>query len=193
MVTTRTVPPAVAALAVLAALPAVIARLRGGHDFTMSLQAAAVVAGAGSGFAADDQAANVLASSPTPLLVRRVYRAVGVVVLLAAGTGVALVAARTGTARALALAGPVAVLAAAAGTASALASSGPPDGPTAPGVTSAMGAMLGLVTASALAERWTWIPTLASTEFDRRWLLVGAAGALVALVRSRDPARRPPR
>ena len=189
-VTARTVPPAVVVLAALAVLPALVTRLRGGHDLTLALQAAAVFAGSGAGFAADDQAANLLASSPTPLLARRAFRAVGVGVVLAAGAGLALVLAGTAGGPPVALAGPFAVLAAAAGTAAALASVDPTDVALAPGVSSALGAVLMLATLSSLAERWSWAPSLARPEFDRRWLVMAGAGLLVALVRSTDPARR---
>ncbi|HEX2700020.1 MAG TPA: hypothetical protein VHM89_07420 [Acidimicrobiales bacterium] len=190
VVTSRTVPAAVAVLAAVTAAPAVVTLVRSGQDFTMALQAAAIVAGAGAGFAADDQAANVLASSPTPLLARRALRAAGVVVVLAGGLCIALAAAWSGSARPVALAGPLSVLAAAAGTSLALASAGGPDGPLTAGMSSAMGSVLGLLTVSALAERWTRLPTVASPAFDRRWLAVAAAGMLTALVRSRDPASR---
>ncbi len=189
-VTARTVPLAVAALGIMAALPALVTRARGGSDLTLALQAAALFAGAGAGFAADDQAANILAPSPTPLVARRALRAVGVALVLMAGFGSALVLAATAGGPPVALAGPLAVLVAAAGTAAALASAAAGDGPMAPGVSSALGAVLALATLSSVAERWSWIPSLARPEFDRRWLFVAGAGALVALVRSRDPARR---
>lgn len=189
-VTARTVPPAVVAIAVLAALPAFIARARGGHDMTGGLQFAAVLAGAAAGFAADDQAANVLAPSPTTLLTRRALRAVGVAVVLACGFGSALVLAVTSGGPSVALEGPLAVLAAAVGVAAALAGGGPTEGALAPGVSSALGAVVVLTTTSAMAQRWSWMPTLARMDFDGRWLVVAAAGAALALVRSRDPAGR---
>lgn len=189
-VTARTIPPVVVVLAALAMLPALVTRLRGGHDFTMALQAAALFAGSGAGFAADDQAANILASSPTPLVARRAFRAMGVCVVLATGAGLALVLAVTAGGPPVVLAGPLAVLAAAAGTAGAVASVDPTDVALAPGVSSALGTVLALVTLSSLAERWSWAPSLARPEFDRRWLVVAGAGLLVALARSTDPARR---
>lgn len=155
-VTARTVPPAVVVLAALAVLPVLVTRLRGGHDFTLALQAAALFAGSGAGFAADDQAANLLASSPTPLVARRALRAMGVCVVLATSAGLALVLAVTAGGPPVALAGPLAVLAAAAGTAGALASVDPTDVALAPGVSSALGTVLALVTLSSLAERWSW-------------------------------------
>jgi hypothetical protein len=189
-VSARTVPLAVVGLGALAALPAVVTFARGGRDFALALQAAAMLAGAGAGFAADDQAANVLASSPTPLLARRGLRAVGVVLVLAAAAAVALLVARGGSPTPVQIDGPLCVLVAAAGASSAMAWVAAPDGGMAPGVSAAMGTVLLLLTASSLAERWPWVPTLASSSFDRRWVMVGAAGAAVALVRSRDPSAR---
>lgn len=187
-VTARTVPPVVAAVAALAALPALVTRARGGQDFSGALQMAALLTGAGAGFAADDQAANVLAPSPTTLIARRALRAVGVVFVLLAGATVALLAAATAGGPPVALSGALAVLAGAAGVACALAAGAAGDTALAPGVSSALGAILTMGTLSALAERWHRVPTLARTEFDRRWLALALAGVVVALVRSRDPA-----
>ena len=189
-VTARTVPPVVAAVALLAALPALITRARGGHDLTGALQVAALLTGAGAGFAADDQAASILAPSPTTLLARRALREVSVVLVLLAGATVALVLAATAGGPPVAVSGALAVLAAAAGIACALAAGAPTDAALAPGLSSALGAVLTLGTISALAERWPWVPTLARTDFDRRWLVLAAVGSIVALVRSRDPAGR---
>ena len=186
----RTVPAAAALVAALAVLPALVTRARGGHDFTLALAAAAVVAGSGAGFVADDQAANVLASSPTTLLARRALRAATVTGLLAGAMVTAVLLAASAPGAGPALAGPLTVLAASAGLAVAIAFDSRNDGPLAPGVTSAIGAALSLLTVSVLSTRWSWVPHVAETSLDRRWLAVATAGVLIAVVRSQDPARR---
>ena len=187
-VSARTVPLAAFGLAALAIVPALLTRLRGGHDFTLALQAAAVIAGSGAGFAADDPAANVLAPSPTPLVARRAFRAASLVALLATAAGVAGLLAVSGAGPAPALTPPLAVLAAAAGVSAAFAFGNRTDVPVAIGLSAAVTTGVVLIGAAFFAVRWPWVPNVSQATYDRRWLVVAAAGAAVALVRSRDPA-----
>lgn len=191
VVSARTVPLAAAGLAALAVLPALMTHLRGGLDFTLALQAAAVIAGSGAGFAADDEAANVLAPSPTPLLARRAFRAATVLGVLGAAAAAAALLAVSAAGPAPDLAPPLAVLAAAAGVSAAFAFGNRTDGPAAPGVSAAVATAMVLLSGAFLATRWSWVPDVSRPRFDGRWLVVAAAGAAVALVRSRDPAAPP--
>lgn len=180
----RTVPLAAVGLAALAVMPALLTRLRGGHDFTLALQAAAVIAGSGAGFAADDPAANVLAPSPTPLVARRAFRAASVLALLAAAAGAAALLAYP----APPLGPPLLVLVAAAGLSAAFAFGNRTDGPVTVGVSAAVTTGLVLLGGSFFSVRWPWMPDVSRATYDRRWLVVAVAGVFIALVRSRDPA-----
>lgn len=187
----RTVPRSLLVVALAAVVPAVLVAVAGGHDFDGALLAASVIAGAGAGYALDDDAAVTLAPSPTSLARRRALRAVPVAAVLGLAWVSALALA--------ALAGapsrpPVAVLAAelaaSAGVAGALASAGRTDGPVSPGAGAAAGALLLMVGIAGMAMRVAWLPSFGGGADHGRWWWVAAAGAAATAWSSRDPAAR---
>jgi hypothetical protein len=187
-------PPAVAAIALLAATPAIVVAASGRQSFTGALSAAALLAGAGVGYAADDPAAPTLASSPTTLAVRRTLRATVIAVTLGGGWLTALlVAARYGH-PAPNLQALAAELCAAASLSAALASRARTDAPVATGFGAAAAALMAMISISSLSYRWPVLPSLGGGAGHARWWWIAAAGAVTAAWSSRDPAgRRPPR
>jgi hypothetical protein len=187
----RTVPPVVAAIALLAATPAVIVAATGGHGFAIALSVASLVAGAGVGFAADDPAAPTLASSPTTLAVRRLLRAALIGVVLGAGwLAAVLVAARYGQP------GPdlhvlAAELCAAGALSGAVGARARTDAPVTAGFGAAAASLLLMVAVAMFSARWSVLPSLGGGTGHARWWWIAAAGSVAAAWFSRDPALRP--
>lgn len=184
----RTVPRAVGLIAVLAAVPAVSVAASGRENFAGALVAASLLAGAGVGYAADDPAAATLAASPTTLMMRRAARAILLVMPLAFGWAAALfLAARYGDSavdvRAIAL-----ELLASAAVSAAIASRASTHAAVTIGFVAGVGALLTMVTVSALAYRWHALPVLGGGAEHTRWWWVAAVGLAIALWSSRDPA-----
>jgi hypothetical protein len=179
-------------IALLAAGPAVAVAVSGGHEFALALTAASLIAGAGAGYAADDPAAPTLASSPTPLAVRRLHRAAVIVTVLAAGWLIALYLAGRYSRERPDIDAMTVELAATAALSAAFACRVHTDTPVETGFGAAGAAILSMLTMSALSNRWPELPSLAAGPTHDRWWWVTAAGVSVAAWSSRDPARRRP-
>jgi hypothetical protein len=179
-------------MSAMAAVPAVITALRGGTNFSGALVAAAVIGGAGFAHAVDDDAAVVLASSPTSLFRRRAVRIVVAFVALAAGWELALAA--TGAANALeGIRMPDLAVEAltAAGVGVAAATAAKRNGyPGRSGVAGVATALLTMLTITAMAQQYRWLPQLSVAAHHERWLWVAATAWGMAVWASRDPARR---
>jgi hypothetical protein len=191
--TARAVPVgAVLTLATLAAAPTVVTVVRGGTDLSVALVVAAVIGGAAFAFAIDDDAAVVLASSPTTLTRRRAAR-LGAA-LLAVGAGWELVLATAESADALngVRVGDLGVEAfTAAGVALAAAAVAARSGShERTGITGIVTAVLTMLTTTAMAQQYRWLPQLGRAAHHDRWLWVATVAWTLALWASRDPASR---
>lgn len=182
--------PTLGAAACLAAAPALIVMVRGGHDFGVALVSAALVLGATSGFVVDDPAEETISASPTSLARRRLLRlsaiALGVVVVAAvllASTAVQgeLTIHDVGR-RAAELAAVSGVAASVAGAAHRRAISGA-------ALAGALAGLLGTLLVSSLAFRFHSLPALRDGPQHARWWLVGVLGWSIAAWTWRDPAR----
>lgn len=186
----RTVPLAVVAVAVLAVAPAIVVAASGRHGFAGALSAASVLAGAGVGYAADDEAAPTLAPSPTTLVVRRALRVIVMVIMLVAAWLAALLIAYRYANGAPDVPALAAELCATAALSAAFACRARTDAPVATGFGAAIAALIAMVTVSSFAYRWSALPALGRRTVHDRWWLVAAAGFIVAAWWSRDPAGR---
>lgn len=186
----RTVPRSVIGIACLAAIPTFVIAARGGTDFSASLTAASLIAGAGAGYAADDPAAPTLASSPTTLAVRRTLSGTLIALVLVAGWAAAVFTARRYGMNSSDVTAVAAELCATAAVSAAVASRARTDAPVGVGATAAAAALLVVVTVGALANRWPSLPTLRATPSHNRWWFVVAVGVAVSGWSSRDPASR---
>lgn len=186
----RSVPPAIGAVMVLAAMPAIIVAARGGADFDGALIAASIIVGAGAGYAVDDPAAATLAASPTTLAARRSLRGAVIVVALALAWVMAVgLAGRFGAGRPD-LSDLAATMAAAAAISLALAARARTDAAVSSGSAAGSGALLAMVVVASLSMRWSQLPTLDPGPSHGRWWWVAAAGLASAAWSSRDPAGR---
>jgi hypothetical protein len=187
-VVVRTVPVAVAFVAVVALAPAAIVAMAGRDDFTGALVAASLLAGSGAGFMADDPAAVTLASSPTTLFVRRLLRAAPIAAVLVVAWLIAvLLAYRFGTSGP-AIADRITELVAAASLSLAIAARAPTDAPVVIGHTAVGGAVLGMLVVTSLSVRWPSLPAIAHGANHDRWWWVTTACLCAAAWWSRDPA-----
>ena len=174
----------------LAALPSVVAVARDAN-VSAPLIMAGLLAGATLGWAAEDQATDLMASLPVSSPVRTTLR-VGLVALVSI-IGAALIALVVAIGPGLPtdlgdrLAETAATAAAALGVGLVAARRGERGtGPV--GVTAGILAV-GLVT--ALAVRWpTILPALATGPTHDRWWILALAGIAVAAYAGRDPGRR---
>lgn len=189
----RVVPwTAVAGWCLLGAAPVVVALARNVADLTIPTTAAALVLGAAAGTGLDDPAHATVAAVPVPLSERRLVRLGWVLVAVAATALVLATAIAARDARVEATALHLAALAVATGATSvAIAGRTSPDvAHGTPGVAGSGGALLCVVTLSALAQRVDWLPNPADSGHTGRWWLVAAAASLAALGSFRDPAAR---
>ena len=176
----------------LGAAPVVVALARGLEDLTIPTTAAALVLGAAAGTGLDDPAHATVAAVPVPLSRRRLVR-LGWVLVAAAATALVLATA-VAASDALVETTPLhlAALAVATGATSvAIAGRTSPDvAHGTQGVAGSGGALLCVVTLSALAQRVDWLPNPADGGHTGRWWLVAAGASLAALGSFRDPASR---
>jgi len=178
-----------AALA-LAAAPTVIVLLRGGNDLSGALAAATIIGAPIAALVVEDPAGETISASPTSLARRRLLR--GSAILLAvAGCWAALIAlgALVGEVTGAALAERAAEAAAVGGIATAAAGVAWRRGALGAAQGGGLVGPLSVLLVSALAQRFSGLPAVASpAHHDRWWALAGVAWA-VALWSSRDPAR----
>lgn len=189
--TVRALPlPTLGAVLALAATPSAIVLAQGGRDLSNGLVAAALLGAAVTALVVDDPAGETLAASPTSLARRRLLR--GSALLLAvAACWAALIAlgALVGEVTGAALAERAAEAAAVSGIAVAAAGAAWRRGAPAAVQSGGLAGPLSVLLVSALAQRFSGLPAVASpVHHDRWWALAGVAWA-VALWSSRDPAR----
>jgi hypothetical protein len=184
---TRTIPRALAVVAIAVLAPPVVTRLHGGTDLQGALIAASVFAGAGLGYAVDDHAARTVASSPTPLVVRRGIRALVCVSVLTAAWLAAFVVASTSPLPVATIGSMLPYASASAGVALGIASFVAPDAPAPPGLVAAFSSLLAIVVVDALSLRFDVLPSLRGADADQ-WYGIAAVALLAALYGARDPA-----
>lgn len=191
--TLRTLPVrSLLVVALVAVAPTALTVARAGHDLHVATVVAALVGGAGLAYALDDDARALLASSPSTLAERRAARVLaGSLVVGAAWVAVwALAGAASLTAglapRDLAI-DALAASGLAVGTASAAQRSGTADHV---GFVGLVAAVTTMAVVTALAQRITWLPSLAGGPTHGRWLWVAAASWSWVCWTSRDPATR---
>lgn len=183
--------PTLAAALGLAVAPTAVVVLVGGRDFRVAFVAAAVIGGATAAFSVEDPAGETLSASPTSLARRRALR-LTTIALAAVVTWALLVAVVVafGTVTASDLERRVTEALAVAGVAGAIAGLAHRRGiPGAAPGGAALGA-LGVLVASALAQRFRELPALLSAHHHERWWLVAATAWGVTAWTWRDPARR---
>ena len=174
------------------AAPPAVAWIKDG-TMAVPLALATVVAASALAYAAEDDAGDTLACSPTPLVRRRAVRLAAVGAWAAVGWLVAVAFAATdpGVALATARLGAVALACAGVAAAAASACAGRSGlGARRPGYAGVMVAAGGALASSAASVRYPWLPTLADEHALRPWLEAAAGGWAAALWLSRDPARR---
>lgn len=189
VVSARTITPILPAALLLAAVPTMVAALRGRSDFVGAVEAAAIFAGAALGFAVDDPAALTLEPSPTTLVERRLARLVPSVALVAVVVGALAWLASRWSAVPLPLGFIAVELCAAAGGSLAIAAAARTDGPVLSGLGGALGALLLLGLVTSLATRYSGLPMINQREFHDRWWWLAALGAAAAVWGSLDPGR----
>jgi hypothetical protein len=174
----------------LAVAPVLVTVARGGDDLGMAVVATAVLGGSCAGGAVEDAAARTLAASPTTRLARRLSRlAVMATSVVAAWVSAALVA-HAADAELGPLAPHGAEVAATAGLSVLVASAMGPEGDAGVGLTGAGGAVLGMLTSTAMAVRYPWFPSLGQDESTGAWWLLAAVAWSAAAWLNRDPATR---
>lgn len=177
----------------VAATPVVGAVLRDVDDVSIPVVASSLLLGAGATLGLDDPAEVTVAPVPTARWRRRATRlAASVAALVATGVALVLTVAVAG-ASVGPDAGHLSALAAATmATSLAIAARIGTDGGHRPlGAAASAGALLGVLTVAALAQRVSWLPVPGSTEDTTRWWLLAAAAAAVAVPVFDDPARPP--
>ena len=185
--------PSLAAVVALAALPTFVTVARGGRDLRIALVAAALVGGAAIAYGVDDDAASVVAPSPTTLAWRRATSIFAAT--LVAATSWAAVLAVGGTtvsisAQELRGLGVEAVTAAGVGIAVA-AWIGRDRGQERTGLAGAATAIVLMLFITVLAMRYPWLPALGRAQNHDRWLWLAGIGWAGVWWTARDPAARP--
>lgn len=177
--------------AVLAASPVVVAELLGDRDLHGALIASTVLAAASLAYAVEDDAAVVLASSPSTLARRRSTQLGVALAIVAVGWAVAAVLAADD--------GPVltrqlgVIASAASGLALAVASTAARRDHALAAFAGAVGAVTILLVVSAGAVWYPWLPSLEDPSAWWRWIAIAGLAWAVAAWETRDPATRSPR
>lgn len=181
-------------IGVVAVVPTVLTVAREGDDLAMALTIAAVVGGAGFAYAVDDDAAQVLAASPSPPSIRRATRVVAAALLIGGSWAAVL---GMGWSTGLSTARPLADLAleavTAAGVGIAVAAWLRPDhAPERTGLAGAASAVVLMLLITSLALRYPWLPSLGQPQNHDRWWWVAAVAWAGVWWTVRDPAARRP-
>ncbi len=179
------------AVGLLVVVPTAVTSFRGGTDFVVPLTLGVLMGGAGLGYAFDDPASATLAASPTPLLVRRLWRLAMAVAIVGLAWGVAFVVASVSAPLALHGMGRTwgYEVVSVAGLAVAINAAGQRRlGVGSLGFAGLVGSLLVVFTVSVTAARLPWLPSVAFPEAADRWLWVAIPAWLVAGWNSRDLA-----
>lgn len=172
------------------AVAVTLALVRQGESASAPLQVAAFLLGTATAFAVDDPAAETLAASPAPLLTRRLYRVVPMLLLATVVmVGVILIQGNSDSGEVPLLlamfAGFSALALAIGGVAARWRGQG--------GAIAAPSVFAALITSTIVPPRWRPLPTGdipgGPGEILRRWLIATVVGAAVFLWSSRDPGR----
>lgn len=188
--TARLAHPGLVCLTVgLAASPALIILGLGGDKLFAPLVLAGLVSGATLGWAVDDPAAELLASTPTGTALRTGVRVGAVALVAAVGFGGLLAAVAIGPGLPPQVGDRWPEAAAAGATALAVGLLGARRGERAAGAAAVTAGVLGPAMVAGLSFKLPQLPSLVGPHHDR-WWLVALAGLVVALHAGRDPARR---
>jgi hypothetical protein len=188
---TRSIPAGlVAGVLGLAIAPAVVTVAKGGSELGAALVAACVIGGAVAAFAATEPVQEIASAAAFSAIWRLGLR----LVALASGVVIAaaFVAVITHRSDASALDDPsarLAELAATSGLALAAASIGTRRGWEAATLGGAVFGPLCVLTASAFAYRFDWLPSIGIAADASRWWQVAAVAWITAAWASRDPYR----
>lgn len=188
---TRGLPlPTIGAVLALTATPPVFVLLKGDHDLSGALVAAAIIGAAAVAFSVEDPAGETLSASPTSLARRRSLRLSAILLALAVTWAVLVaIAAIRGPLTGDDLAQRAAEIAAVSGLAAAAGGVAQRQSVAGAGPVGAVAGALGVLVVSSLAFRFHQLPMLTIIEHHGRWWLVGLAGWAVAAWTWRDPAR----
>lgn len=179
-----------AGLGAVAAASAVVAEAKGGASLPFAMTLATVVAASSVAYAVEDEAAETMACSPTPLGRRRTRRVAVVLVLPLAGwAAAAAIAIGSGDARPF-TAHRAVVAIATAGVAACAAASVERRGDRASGDTGVITGVAVAIGSTVAASRYRWLPSLLETGSPRPWLVLALVGWTLAAWWSRDPAAR---
>jgi len=177
-------------VAVFCVVPTAWTLLRHGHDLRYAWVAAVVVGGAGLAFAVDDDAAVLLAASPSPLFIRRAARVFAAAVPVVAAW---LVIIELSAATNRLDGAPVGLLGVealtAAGVALAVAGTGRRAGNVGTGVSGFFAGILTMAFVSAMSVQYPWLPRVGEAAHHERWLWIAAAAWAAALWSARDESR----
>ena len=189
--TARLARPGLVSLTVgLAALPALVTLLWRGDDFLAPLVLAGLVSGAALGWAVDDPAAELLASTPAGTPLRTGIRVGAVALVAAVGFGGLLAAVAIGPGLPPQVGDRWPEAAAAGATALAVGLIAARRGERAAGAAAVTAGVLGPAMVAGLSFKLRQLPSLLAGPHHDRWWLLALAGLVVALHAGRDPARR---
>ncbi|MEO5678307.1 MAG: hypothetical protein ABIS47_01430 [Acidimicrobiales bacterium] len=189
--TARLAHPGLVSLTVgLAALPTIITLCWRGDDLFAPLVVAGLVSGAALGWAVDDPAAELLASTPAGTPLRTAIRVGAVALVAAVGFGGLLAAVAIGPGLPPQVGDRRAEAAAAGATALAIGLIAARRGERAAGAAAVTAGVLGPATVAGLSFKLRQLPSLLPGPHHDRWWLLALAGLVVALHAGRDPARR---
>jgi len=189
--TVRLAHPGLVSLTVgLAAIPALVTLLWRGEGLFAPLVLAGLVSGAALGWAVDDPAAELLASTPAGTPLRTGIRVGAVALVAAAGFGGLLAAVAIGPGLPPQVGDRWPEAAAAAATALVVGLIAARRGERAAGAAAVMAGVLGPAMVAGLSFKLRQLPSFLAGPHHDRWWLLALAGLVVALHAGRDPARR---
>ena len=189
--TARLARPGLVSLTVgLAALPALITLCWRGDDLVAPLVLAGLVSGAALGWAVDDPAAELLASTPAGTPLRTGIRVCAVALMAAVGFGGLLAAVAIGPGLPPQVGDRWPEAAAAGATALAVGLIAARRGERAAGAAAVTAGVLGPAMVAGLSFKLRQLPSLLAGPHHDRWWLLALAALVVALHAGRDPARR---
>jgi len=189
--TARLARPGLVSLTVgLAALPALVTLCWRGDELVAPLVLAGLVSGAALGWAVDDPAAELLASTPAGTPLRTGIRVGAVALVAAVGFGGLLAAVAIGPGLPPQVGHRWPEAAAAGATALAVGLIAARRGERAAGAAAVTAGALGPAMVAGLSSKLRQLPSLLAGPHHERWWLLALAALLVALHAGRDPARR---
>lgn len=174
----------------LAAVPAILTLALGGNDLFAPLVVAGVVSGAALGWAVDDPAAELLASTPAGTPVRTLVRVGSAGLVAGAGFGAVLagVAVGPGLPPLVGDRWPEATAAAATALAAGLLAAR--RGEPAAGAGAVTAGVLATVFVAGLSLKLKELPSFLAGPHHARWWLAALLAVAVAIHAGRDPAHR---